>query len=81
MLDLNAVDSAGNETVSKIQFQITKVLPPAVKEIVTKKEKKQIKKDIPKREFPKLWMIFLAGTGSILLCTQIVRNHRKNKHS
>lgn len=81
ILDLKAVDQAGNETVQKIQFQITKVLPSAVKEIVTKKEKKQIKKEAPKREPTKSWLIFLAGAGSILLSVQTVRNHRKYKRS
>ena len=81
ILNLKAVDQAGNETAEKIQFQITKVLPPAVKEIVTKKEEKQTKKDTPKQEPTRSWLIILAAAGSILLSVQTVRNHRKNKHS
>ena len=81
VIDLKAVDQAGNETVEKIQFQITKVLPSAVKEIVTKKEEKQIKKDTPKQEPTKSWLIILASAASILVSVQTVRNHRKNKHS
>lgn len=81
ILNLKAVDQAGNETAEKIQLQITKVLPPAVKEIVTKKEEKQTKKDTPKQEPTRSWLIILAAAGSILLSVQTVRNHRKNKHS
>ena len=81
ILDLKAVDQAGNETTQTIQFRITKVLPKAVKEIVEKEEKKTTKQDTTKQDTSKLWMIFLAGAGSILLSVQTVRNYRKNKRS
>lgn len=81
VLDLKAVDQAGNETVQKIRFRITKVLPKAVKEIMTKKEKKQLKKDGKKQGKSNLWLIFLAGAGGILMLAKIVHNHRKYERS
>lgn len=81
VLDLEAVDQAGNETIQRLRFQITKILPKAVKEIMTKKETKQPQRDKHSQKSFDLWWMISVAAGSILLLVQIVRNHRKYKRS
>ena len=77
---MKAVDQAGNKTDQKITFKITKVLPKAVKQIVTKQEKIPSKKDAKKQKHSNLWLLFLTGTG-IFISVKMFCSYRKSRHS
>ena len=80
VLNLKAVDQAGNETDQRITFKITKVLPKAVKQIVTKQDKIPSKKDAKKQKHSNLWLLFLTGT-SIFVSVKMFCSYRKSRHS
>lgn len=81
VLDLEAIDRAGNKMLKKIRFKVTKVLPSPVKRVITKKEKKVLQKDKKKQEPITSLMWILTGAGMIILSIEIIAKHRKHERS
>lgn len=80
-LYLKAADKAGNQTIKKIKFKVTKILPPAVKKIMTKTEKNPSKEDKKKEKSTNSTPMILAGGAIAFLLIEIVRKYSKYKHS
>lgn len=80
-LYLEAADKAGNQTIKKIKFKVTKVLPPTVKKIMTKTEKNLSKEDKKKEKSSNSTLMILAGGAIAFFLIGIVRKYSKYKHS
>lgn len=80
-LHLEASDLAGNVTKKKVKFEVTKIIPKPVKEIVTKKDDPILKHDKKKQNFDKIWVSVILGIGTALVIAGIALKHRKYEHS
>lgn len=81
ILDLEAVDRAGNKMIKKIKFKVNKVLPSPVKQVIAKKQEKEPPKEKKKQKPITYLMWILTGAGMIILSIEIIAKHRKHERS
>lgn len=84
VMNLSAIDLAGNEVKKEIRFKVTKILPDPIKKIV-KKDQSEEKKTNESKKSSKiyLWMMIgmmVTGTSAVLIYKK-VQKYRKYERS